>query len=91
MFKLKPIKGMICDSKRIFEITRNLCYQFKHENMPETMAELGRNNLMLIVKFLNGNINFFQLLKVIITLPKKKIFISAFEVIKERVLYNERT
>ena len=50
LFKLKPIKGMICDSKRIFEITRNLCYQFKHENMPETMAELGRNNLMLIAK-----------------------------------------
>ena len=42
-----------------------------------------KNNLMLIVKFLNGNINFFQLLRVIITLPKKKIFISAFEVIKK--------
>ena len=50
-----------------------------------------RNNLKLIVKFLNGNINFFQLLKVILTLPKKKIFISAFEVIKKRVLYNEST
>ena len=50
-----------------------------------------RNNLILIVKFLNGNINFFQLLKVIITLPKKKIFISAFEVLKKRILYNENT
>jgi len=33
--------------------------------------------------------NFFQLLKVILTLPKKKIFISAFEVIKKRALSNE--
>ena len=48
-----------------------------------------KNNLMLIVKFLNGNINFFQLLRVIVTLPKKKIFISAFEVLKKRALSNE--
>ena len=50
-----------------------------------------KNNLMLIVRFLNGNINFFDLLKIILTLPKKKIFISAFDVIKKRVLYNEST
>ncbi len=48
-----------------------------------------RNNLMLIVRFLNGNINFFQLLRVIIILPKKEIFISAFEVLKKKVLPNE--
>ena len=46
---------------------------------------------MLIVRFLNGNINFFDLLRIILTLPKKKIFISAFDVIKKRVLYNEST
>tara|TARA_B100001540_G_C15558609_1_gene529386 strand:+ start:588 stop:728 length:141 start_codon:yes stop_codon:yes gene_type:complete len=44
---------------------------------------------MLIVKFLNGNINFLQLLRVIIILPKKEIFISAFEIIKKKVLSNE--
>ena len=48
-----------------------------------------KNNLKLIVNFLNGNINFLQLLRVIIILPKKKIFFSAFEVIKKRVLSNE--
>ncbi|MAI29804.1 MAG: hypothetical protein CMP38_06320 [Rickettsiales bacterium] len=48
-----------------------------------------KNNLMLIVKFLNGNINLLQLLRVIIILPKKKMFISAFEVLKKRVLSNE--
>ena len=48
-----------------------------------------KNNLILIVKFLNGNINFFQLLRVIIILPKKEIFISAFEIIKKKVLSNE--
>ena len=36
------------------------------------------------MKFLNGNINFFQLLRVIIILPKKEIFISAFEIIKKK-------
>ena len=36
------------------------------------------------MNFLNGNINFLQLLRVIIILPKKKIFISAFEVIKKK-------
>ena len=50
-----------------------------------------KNNLMLIVRFLNGNINFFDILKIILTLPKQKIFISAFDVIKRRVLYNEST
>ena len=50
-----------------------------------------KNNLMLIVKFLNGNVNLFQLLRVILTLPKKKMFISALEVLKKRVLYNENT
>ena len=44
---------------------------------------------MLIVRFLNGNINFLQLLRVIIILPKKEIFISAFEVLKKKVLSNE--
>ena len=48
-----------------------------------------KNNLMLIVRFLNGNINLFQLLRVIIILPKKEIFISAFEVLKKKVLTNE--
>ena len=48
-----------------------------------------KNNLKLIVSFLNGNINFLQLLRVLMILPKKKIFISAFEVIKKRVLSNE--
>ena len=48
-----------------------------------------KNSLKLIVNFLNGNINFLQLLRVIIILPKKKIFFSAFEVIKKRVLSNE--
>ena len=48
-----------------------------------------KNNLMLIVKFLNGNINFLQLLRVIIILPKKEIFISAFEIIKKKVISNE--
>ena len=48
-----------------------------------------KNNLMLIVKFLNGNINFIQLFGVIITLPKKRILVSAFEVIKKRVLSHE--
>ena len=48
-----------------------------------------KNNLMLIVKFLNGNINFLQLLRVIIILPKKEIFISACEIIKKKVLSNE--
>ena len=48
-----------------------------------------KNNLMLIVRFLNGNISLFQLLRVIIILPKKEIFISAFEVLKKKVLPNE--
>tara|TARA_B100000035_G_scaffold195545_1_gene166952 strand:+ start:3599 stop:4750 length:1152 start_codon:yes stop_codon:yes gene_type:complete len=48
-----------------------------------------KNNLVLIVRFLNGNINFLQLLRVIIILPKKEIFISAFEVLKKKVLSNE--
>ena len=48
-----------------------------------------KNNLTLIVKFLNGNINFLQLLRVIIILPKKEIFISACEIIKKKVLSNE--
>ena len=48
-----------------------------------------KNNLLLIVRFLNGNINFLQLLRVIIILPKKEIIISAFEVLKKKVTSNE--
>jgi len=50
-----------------------------------------KNNLMLIVRFLNGNINLFQLLRVILILPKRKIVISAFEVFKKKVLSNENS
>ena len=32
----------------MFEITRNLCFQFKHEDMPSAMATLARENLMLL-------------------------------------------
>ena len=48
-----------------------------------------KNNLILLVKFLNGNINLLQLFRVIIILPKKKMLISAFEVLKKKVLSNE--
>ena len=46
-----------------------------------------KNDLKLIVSFLNGNINLIQLLRVITTLPKRKIFISAFEIIKKKVFF----
>ena len=48
-----------------------------------------KNNLMLIVRFLNGNINFLQLLRVITILPKKEIIISAITVLKKKVTSNE--
>ncbi len=46
-----------------------------------------KNDLKLIVSFLNGNINLIQLLRIITTLPKRKIFISAFEIIKKKVFF----
>ena len=48
ILKVKANKEMICNSKRMFEITRNLCFQFKHEDMQSTMAVLARENLMLL-------------------------------------------